>query len=411
MKIAYAALALITLTFFACKKKDLHTLPALTTTAVSNITDSTAMGGGTFTRTGNVSISVYGVEWSTSAAFAYGNWDTIGGSATGSFTSNLTGLFSGTTYYIRAYAVIAIDDTVYGNALQFTTPYIPGKYTVTTVAGTGTAGATNGNSMVATFTNPDGITVDASGNLYVADGSGAIRVISVNNNMVSTLATFSATAGSNAPPSDVAIDATGNVYAALPVGNEILKISPAGTVSVFNPGINQPVTMDIDASGNLYVGSGAGFEKITPAGIVNTIPTSITPTFAICVDNSGDIYESNILSIDMVNPGGVISFVAGGTQKGMQDGTGSTAVFGLIDEMKVGPDGNIYVADGYNNRIRMVTPAGVVTTIAGTGATGATDGNSGMASFNFPSGLAIDKSGNIYVADVGNNKIRKISPL
>jgi hypothetical protein len=410
MKIAPAALALITLAFFACKKKDLHVPPALTTTAISNITDSTAISGGTFTSTGNVSISVYGVEWSTSAAFANGNWDTVGGSATGSFTSNLTELFSGTAYYIRAYAVIAIDDTVYGNALQFTTPYIPGKYTVTTVAGTGTAGATNGNSTVATFTSPEGITVDASGNLYVADGSGAIRVISVNN-MVSTLATLSATAGSNVIPSDVAIDATGNVYAALQGQNEILKISPTGAVSVFNTSFTQPTCMDIDVAGNLYVGGGSGFEKITSAGIVSSIPSSILPAFAVCVDNSGDIYESNMLSIDMVNPGGVISFVAGGQQKGMQDGTGSTAVFGLIDEMKVGPDGNIYVADGYNNRIRMVTPAGVVTTIAGTGATGATDGNSGMATFSFPTGLAIDKAGNIYVADLGNNKIRKISPL
>ncbi len=410
MKIVYAALALITLTFFACKKKELHVPPALTTAAISNITDSSAMSGGTFTSTGNVGISVYGLEWSTSAAFANGNWDTVGGSATGSFTVSLTDLFSGTTYYVRAYAVITVEDTVYGNAVQFTTTYVPGKYTVTTVAGTGAAGATNGSGTVATFTNPDGITVDASGNLYVADGSGTIRVINVNN-MVSTLTTFSGAPAASAIPSDVAIDATGNVYAAMQGENEILKISPAGTVSAYNTSINQPVTLDIDASGNIYMGAGSAFEKITPAGIASTIPSSITPTFAVCVDNSGDIYESNLLSIDMVNPGGVISFVAGGTQNGMQDGTGSTAVFARIVEMKVGPDGNIYVADGANNRIRMVTPAGVVTTIAGTGATGATDGNSGMASFSFPSGLAIDKSGNIYVADLGNNRIRKISPL
>ena len=112
-------LLVISCTIFSCKKKDLQLLPALTTTAISNITDSSAISGGTFTSIGNVSISAYGIEWSASASFADAV-ESIDGAGTSNYASNLTGLLPVTPYYARAYAV-AGKDTVYGNTLQFTT--------------------------------------------------------------------------------------------------------------------------------------------------------------------------------------------------------------------------------------------------------------------------------------------------
>jgi streptogramin lyase len=264
----------------------------------------------------------------------------------------------------------------------------------------------DGNGAGATFTSPDGVTVDAAGNVYVADESDKIRKITPGGT-VSTLA--------NVPtsPQDVAVDSLGNIYVAAPLLNAIYKINPAGTAALFVSGgsVGQPVTLDIDRAANLYVGSGSAFLEISPAGVVTTLPSNFTPAFAIAVDSIGDVYESNQYIINKVTPGGTITFVAGGNSLEIQDGTGHAAGFGRIEEMKVGPDGNIYVADAGSNKIRMVTPAGVVTTIAGTGATGSQDGNSAIATFNIPTGLAIDKAGNIYVADLVNNKIRKISPL
>jgi hypothetical protein len=113
-------LLVIFCTIFGCKKKNLQLPPTLTTTAVSNITDSTAMSGGAFTSIGNLSVSAYGMQWDTLASFAGRGYISIDGAGTSSYASILTQLARATTYYVRAYA-IAAKDTVYGNVLQFTT--------------------------------------------------------------------------------------------------------------------------------------------------------------------------------------------------------------------------------------------------------------------------------------------------
>jgi serine/threonine protein kinase, bacterial len=408
-------LLVIVCTIFSCQKKQINLPPTVITTVVSSITDSTAISGGTIDVIGPVNIRQRGVQWDINAAFSIETLQiTTDGTGPGSYSGNLTGLLPATTYYVRAYAVNGSNDTTYGNVVQFTTPYVPGKYTVTTLAGTGASGSMDGNDTSATFHAPDGVTVDAAGNVYVADESDRIRKI-IPGGAVSTLTTVPTS------PSDVAVDSLGNVYVAAPMLNTVYKISPAGSYISFGTGFTSstggpvtfsgPVTLDIDRAANLYVGDGTNFLKISPAGVVTTLPSNFTSAFAIAVDSIGDVYESNRYAINKVTPGGTITFIAGGATPGTQDGTGSAAGFGLIDEMKVGPDGNIYVADGGLNKIRMVTPSGVVTTIAGTGAAGSQNGNSAIATFNVPTGLAIDKAGNIYVADLSNNLIRKISPL
>jgi hypothetical protein len=415
-----AACFLFSCFLFSCKKKD-NPAPTgffsanVVTTPVTNITATTATGGGTVSS--NTPLSYVGIMWDTDTSFSTGTETTLPGAA-GTFISSMTGLASGATYYVRAFATTLSNTNIYyGNTIQFTTDYTLGKFTVTTLAGTGVAGAMDGDTAVATFNGPLGVAVDLAGNVYVADGTNKkIRKINTSG-MVSTLAV------TDGNPQDLVVDSLGNVYVAEST-DKILKITPSGGVSTFagsgGPGLidgtgtaadfNGPVVLAIDDSSNLYVGDYKAFRKITPAGVVTTLTAYFATNFAIAVDNEYNLYESNQLVIDKIDYTGLVSSLAGSVA-GFADGTGTAAKFNGITELRTDQAGNIYVADPLNRRIRMITPAGVVTTMAGNGASGSVNGNSAIATFTSPLGLAVDKAGNIYVADAANNNIRKISPL
>lgn len=194
---------------------------------------------------------------------------------------------------------------------------------------------------------------------------------------------------------------------------------------------NQPSGLAIDASGNLYVADVGNncIRKMTPTGVVTTLAGSTHPGHAdgqgtaaefnnpggIAVDGAGNVYVGDVLNnaIRKITPSGAVTTIAGGSE-GNVDGTGSAAKFFYPSGVAIDGSGNLIVADTYNHRIRKVTPAGVVTTIAGSGSTG--PGNGGFADgavtsaqFKGPSNVALDASGNIYVTDEGNNRVRKIS--
>ena len=114
-------------------------------------------------------------------------------------------------------------------------------------------------------------------------------------------------------------------------------------------------------------------------------------------------------SIRKITPGGVVTTLAGNGTPGFTDGTGGAARFNYPFGLAVDGQGNVFVADEQNHSIRKITPAGVVNTVCGNGTYGFVDGNVSVAKFSFPKSLVIDSQGNIYVADAGNNRIRMIT--
>jgi len=138
--------------------------------------------------------------------------------------------------------------------------------------------------------------------------------------------------------------------------------------------------------------------------------------YGVAVDSEGNVYVADSYNhrIRKITPVGVVSTLAGGgisgDASGNTDGIGAAARFNYPSGVAVDSEGNVYVADTENHRIRKITPAGVVTTFAGTGTLGHTDGSGTAAQFNYLSGVAVDSEGNVYVADNGNHRIRKITP-
>lgn len=268
---------------------------------------------------------------------------------------------------------------------------------VSTVAGTGMQGSVNETGVLASFNRPAGIAVDASGNLYIADsGNNIIREITPAG-MVSTLAGSSDTTGSiNGPgatatfydPLGITLDVTNNIYVADAANNLIRKITSAGIVSTF--------------AGVIDTNSSSG----------NTIPSLLNNPTGLAVDGTGNVFVAGYLSntILEVNPVGTINTFAGTGLTGNGNGPGSSASFYYPSGVALDAANNVYVADAVNNLIRKITPSGVVSTLAGSGAAGAIDSTGTAASFNGPAGLAVDAAGNVYVADTDNNLIRKITP-
>ncbi len=272
---------------------------------------------------------------------------------------------------------------------------------VTLLAGTsGSAGTSNGTGAAALFNQPGGVVAAGGGVIYVADTANAmIRRVGTDGS-VTTFAGSSSTRGNVdgvgtaatfGGPLGIAIDSAGNLYVADAMNHTIRKITSAGTVSTLAGSAGVSGFAD---------GTGAAARFNYPAGLA--------------VDAAGNVYvadQSNNL-IRKITPAGVVTTLAGlQGVSGFSDGAGSLALFNQPDGVVLDSAGNVYVADTGNSTIRKITPAGVVSTLAGLPAIGGNqDGTGSGAMFNLPRALTIDGSGNLYVADTGNASIRKVTP-
>jgi prepilin-type N-terminal cleavage/methylation domain-containing protein len=186
-----------------------------------------------------------------------------------------------------------------------------------------------------------------------------------------------------------------------------------------------PYGVAVDSAGTLYAADYTNnrIRKITSAGVVTTLAGSGTGGFldstgaaaqffsprGVAVDSAGTVYvaDSRNQRIRKITSAGVVTTLAGSGTAGFLDGNGTSAQFNYPNGLAVDSTGTVYVADSNNNRIRKVSAAGVVTTLAGTGTAGLVDG--GSAQFSAPRGVAVDSAGFVYVADTSNSAIRKIS--
>ncbi len=321
------------------------------------------------------------------------------------------------------------------------------RYRVLTIAGDGKKGFRDGVADRASFNWPTGVAVAEDGSIFVADFSNnAIRKITPDG-MVITVAGRPAAghrdgAGKDAlfwGPDNIAIDQEQNIYIADADNYRIRKLTPDGmVVTIAGTGVpgyrdgealsvmfGYPTGIAVDTSGALYVADRRTHtvRKLTPDGRVFTIAGNGLPGFSdgrgrlshlrepisVAVAEDGTVYiaDSGNNAIRKVTPDGEVLTLAGGSP-GYRDGRGRHAQFNWPTGIAVGPDGNIYVCDSGNNKIRRITPDGVVSTVAGKIIPGRSDGPGFEAEFNFPTGIAVDKMGNIYIADSGNNLIRKI---
>jgi len=183
----------------------------------------------------------------------------------------------------------------------------------------------------------------------------------------------------------------------------------------------------VDGSGNVYVGDEVNHKirKITSAGVVTTLAgsgssgsadgtgtlASFNNPYGVAVDLSGNVYvadKGNFL-IRKITSGGVVTTLAGSGSSGSANGTGTAASFNYPFGVAVDGSGNVYVGDYENHLIRKITSAGEVTTLAGSGSSGSANGTGTAASFSSPYDVAVDGSGNVYVADYYNHLIRKIT--
>jgi DNA-binding beta-propeller fold protein YncE len=331
---------------------------------------------------------------------------------------------------------------------------------VSTYAGIpGTYGTVDGIWSVATFRSPEGVAVDSVGNLYVADTYlGFIRKIDTNR-IVSTLTSAN-------QPRGIAVDSAGNVYVAATYSNRILNIDTNGVVSTIAgsgayAAVDGPVTsatfmspqgVTVDSGGNAYVvqANSSGLRKISFSvdqltkivrntrldinylvtnladnltriladALIDNIELKIVSTFVslsfrpsgIAIDSSGNIYVADTVNnkIQKIDSNKSVSVYAGTGASGSADGPWSAATFSSPVGLAFDSDDNMYVADYSSNKIRKIDKSRTVTTYAGTGSPGSTDGQWSSATFSRPSRIAVDSDRNLYVTDSANNKIRKI---
>ena len=332
---------------------------------------------------------------------------------------------------------------------------------ITTAAGTGTAGFSGdgGPATSAELNFSTGVAVDGSGNLYIGDANNC-RVRKVDGSgTITTVAGAGACAfsGDGGPatsaglePYGVAVDGSGNLYLADAGNQRVRKVDGSGTITTVagtgtagfsgdggpatSAQLNFPVGVAVDGSGNLYIADSTNnrVRKVDGSGTITTVAGTGTAGFSgdggaaasaqlnqplgVAVDGSGNLYigDWNNHRVRKVDGSGTITTVAGTGTTGFSGDGGPATSAELIQPQGVAVDGsgNLYIPTPSQARVRMVNGSGTITTVAGTGTAGFSGdgGPATSAQLNSPGWAAVDGSGNLFIADSVNNRVRKVEP-
>jgi sugar lactone lactonase YvrE len=332
--------------------------------------------------------------------------------------------------------------------------------TLTVVAGNGTAGFSGdgGSAVSAQLRNPYGLAVDSEGNLFILDVEDyRIRKVTPTG-VISTVAGngVSGFGGDNGPAisaqiraNGIAVDSSGNLFIADSGNLRVRKVTAAGVISTVagngtygfsgdgGPAVSAQFRncsyVAVDKDGNLFIADSFDYRirKVTTDGIISTVAGNGTKGFGgdagaatlaqlqyltgIAVDKDGSLFIADYnYRIRKVTPDGIINTVAGNGIGGFSGdgGPATSAKLWYPHGVAVDKDGNLFIADSYNNRIRKVTPTGIISTVAGNGeGRAAGDGGSAaLSALDYPTSVAVDAAGNLFIADFHNNRIRKITP-
>jgi sugar lactone lactonase YvrE len=324
---------------------------------------------------------------------------------------------------------------------------------ITTVAGTGTQGD-NGQATTALLNRPEGVAVDSAGSLYIAD-TGNNRIRKVANGVITTVA-GTGTPGFNGDygpatsaqlnyPYGIAVDSVGNIYIADTGNNRIRKVANGVITTVAGNGtggfsgdngqatsaqLAAPYSVAVDTAGNLYIAdNGNNRVREVSHGVITTVAGNGTPgyggdngpatsaqlygDYGVAVDSAGNLYIAGSVyeGIREVSNGVITTVVGGPAGFGGDGGPATLARLFLPRVVAVDSFGNLYFADSGNARIRKVSN-GVITTVAGNGTSGF-GGDSGPATsaqLSNPWGVTVDAAGNVYIADTSNDRIRVLTP-
>jgi sugar lactone lactonase YvrE len=302
-----------------------------------------------------------------------------------------------------------------------------------------------GPATAALLNGPSGVAVDATGNLFIADSynhrirkvtpNGVIGTVAGNGTERFTGDDGPATAALLNNPTDVAVDTAGNLFIADSANYRIRKVTPTGIISTIVGGpapSAAPVGIAVDAKGSLWIAESNShrIRKVSPEGVISTVAGTGRAGFSgddgpansaqlnfprgIDVDAQGNLFIADVANrrVRKVAPDGVIRTVAGNGMPGFSgDGGPATSAALGVTSVAVDAQGNLFIAG--DHRIRRVTPDGVIRTVAGNGTPGFSgDGGSATsAALNGPSGIAVDAEGNIFIADTVNHRVRRVSSV
>ena len=417
-----------------------------------------------------------GTAWqATAATLTGGAWLSVSPGA-GQIPASLTalvnpvGLTAGTyqgSINVQASGATPPSSTI-SVSLTVTAPNWQGG-TISTVAGNGNNGFSgDGGAATSASFVPEGVAVDTSGNLFIVDGgNGRIRKVSASGIITTVAGTgagaplsggFSgdggqATLASLNRPTGVAVDGSGNFFIADDYNNRIRKVSASGIITTVagngtqgfsgdggpatSAALYYPGRVAVDVAGNLFIANFNRIRKVSASGIITTVAgngtlgfsgdggpatsASILVPWGVAVDASGNLFfaDRDNNRIRKVSASGIITTVAGNgpscpvTDCGGFSGDGGPATSASLNgpsDVAVDAAGNLFIADSGNNRIRKVSASGIITTFVGNGSFGFSGdgGPATSATLRSPTDVAVDASGNLFFSDIGNNRIREV---